>query len=180
MAYINVDNNNNKRDIKYLNRDFNNFRTQLINFSKRYFPDSFNDFSPSSPAMIFIEMASYVGDVMSFYLDNQVQENFLQFARQSNNIFNLAYMFGYKPKVTSAASVQLEFFQQIPAIYDGGTYKPDYRYAVKILSNTVIEEDTAGNAQEFLLTEDIDFTISSSADPTDVTVYEVTGTIPTY
>ena len=53
MAYINVDNNNSKRDIKYLNRDFNNFRSQLINFSKRYFPDSFNDFSPSSPGNDF-------------------------------------------------------------------------------------------------------------------------------
>jgi len=180
MAYINVDNNNTKRDIKYLNRDFNNFRSELINFSKRYFPDTFNDFTPASPAMIFIEMASYVGDVMSFYLDNQIQENFLQFARQSNNIFNLAYMFGYKPKVTSAATAQLEFFQQVPALYDGSTYVPDYRYAIKIRSNTVITEAAAQGATEFLLTEDIDFTISSSADPTEVTIYELTGTIPSY
>jgi len=180
MAYINVDNNNTKRDIKYLNRDFNNFRNELINFSKRYFPDTFNDFSPASPAMIFIEMASYVGDVMSFYLDNQIQENFLQFARQSNNIYNLAYMFGYKPKVTSAATVQLELFQQVPALYNGTTYVPDYRYALKILNNTVITEASAQNATEFLLTEDVDFTISSSADPTEVTIYELTGTIPTY
>ena len=117
---------------------------------------------------------------MSFYLDNQIQENFLQFARQSNNIFNLAYMFGYKPKVTSAATAQLEFFQQVPALYDGSTYVPDYRYAIKIRSNTVITEAAAQGATEFLLTEDIDFTISSSADPTEVTIYELTGTIPSY
>ena len=180
MAYINVDNNNSKRDIKYLNRDFSNFRSQLINFSKRYFPDSFNDFSPSSPGMIFIEMASYVGDVMSFYLDNQIQENFLQYARQSNNIFELAYMFGYKPKVTAAATVDLEFFQQVPAIYNGTTYSPDYNYAVKVTRNTVITEAAAAGAVDFLLLDDIDFSVSSSLDPTEVTVYEVTGTIPTY
>jgi len=180
MAYINVDNNKSKRDIKYLNRDFSNFRSQLINFSKRYFPDTFNDFSPSSPGMIFIEMASYVGDVMSFYLDNQIQENFLQYARQSNNIFELAYMFGYKPKVTAAASVNLDFFQQVPAIYNGSTYSPDYSYAVKVLRNTVIREAAAAGAVDFLLLDDIDFSISSSLDPTEVTVYEVTGTTPSY
>lgn len=180
MAYINVDNNKSKRDIKYLNRDFSTFRSQLINFSKRYFPDSFSDFSPASPGMIFMEMASYVGDVMSFYLDNQIQENFLQYARQSNNIFELAYMFGYKPKVTSAASVNLDFFQQVPAIYDGNTYSPDYSYAVKIARNTVITEAAANGAVDFLLLDDIDFSVSSSQDPTEVTVYEVTGTTPTY
>jgi hypothetical protein len=54
--------------------------------------------------MMFLEMASYVGDVMSFYLDNQIQENFLQYVRQQNNIYALAYMMGYKPKVTSVAT----------------------------------------------------------------------------
>ena len=180
MAYINTDNNNSKRDIKYLNRDFSNFKSQLINFSKRYFPDTFSDFSPASPGMIFIEMASYVGDVMSFYLDNQIQENFLQYARQSNNIFELAYMFGYKPKVTAAATVELDFFQQVPAIYDGTTYSPDYSYAVKINRNTVISEAAVAGAVDFLLLDDIDFSVSSSLDPTEVTVYEVTGTVPTY
>ena len=88
---------------------------------------------------------------MSFYLDNQIQENFLQYARQSNNIYELAYMFGYKPKVTAAATANLEFFQQVPAIYDGTSYSPDYSYAVKILRNTVIREAAAAGAVDFLL-----------------------------
>ena len=66
-----------KRDIKYLNRDFSDFRNRLIEFSKTYFPNTYNDFSPASPGMMIIEQSSYVGDVLSFYLDNQFQENFI-------------------------------------------------------------------------------------------------------
>ena len=69
------------RNISYLNKDFNDFRNALINYTKTYFPTTYTDFSPASPGMMFMEQASYVGDVISFYLDNQIQENFLQFAR---------------------------------------------------------------------------------------------------
>jgi hypothetical protein len=65
--------------------------------------------------MMLIEMASYVGDVLSFYTDNQIQENFLQFAKQRKNLLALAYNFGYQPKVTSAASVEVSVFQVVPS-----------------------------------------------------------------
>jgi hypothetical protein len=85
------------RDIKYVNKDFGELRNALIEYTKTYFPSTYNDFSPSSPGMLFLEMSAYVGDVMSFYLDNQIQENFVQFARQQNNLYTLAYMLGYVP-----------------------------------------------------------------------------------
>ena len=83
------------RDIKYLDRDFSEIREKLIEFSQTYFPNTFNDFSPTSPGMMFMEQAAYVSDVMSFYLDNQLQETFTQLARQTNNLYELAYMFGF-------------------------------------------------------------------------------------
>ena len=92
-----------KRDIKYLNRDFNSLRDTLVSYSKTYFPNLYNDFTVASPGIMFMEMAACVGDVLSFYLDNQIQETFLQYARQTHNLYDLAYMLGYKPKVTSAA-----------------------------------------------------------------------------
>ena len=64
-----------KKDLRYLNKDFTQYRDKLIDFSKTYFPDIFNDFNESSPSMIFIEMASYVGDVLSYYIDNQLRES---------------------------------------------------------------------------------------------------------
>jgi hypothetical protein len=94
------------RDIKYINRDFSDFRDRLIEYTKTYFPDTYNDFSPSSPGMLFMEQTAYVGDVLSFYLDNQFQENFIQYAKQTNNVFELAYMFGYKPKTTGLAQAK--------------------------------------------------------------------------
>ena len=70
------------KDIKYINKDFDTFRNNLTQFSQTYFPTTYNDFSPNSPGSLFMEMASYVGDVLSFYLDNQIQETFLHYARQ--------------------------------------------------------------------------------------------------
>ena len=105
----------NRKDIKYLNKDFTDFKSALIEYAKAYFPTAYNDFSSASPGTMFIEMASYVGDVLSFYLDNQLQETFLEYAKQKENLYSLAYMLGYKPKVTSAATVDVDVYQIIPS-----------------------------------------------------------------
>lgn len=152
------------RDIKYLNKDFGDLRNTLIEFTKTYFPSTYNDFSPSSPGMMFMEMSAYIGDVLSFYLDNQIQETFAQYARQESNLYSLAYMLGYKPKVTGAATVTVDFYQQVPS--SGG--EPDYNYAVYIKNNTVLSSNIAG-ASNFLLTNPVDFTFSSPQDPIEVT-----------
>ncbi len=111
-------------DIKYIGRDFNNIRAELINYSQTYFPNTYTDFSPTSPGMMFMEQAAYVSDVMSFYLDNQIQETYLQYARQFDNLYDLAYMFSYKPKATGLASVDIDVYQQVPAVTSDKT--PDY------------------------------------------------------
>ena len=66
-----------RRNIEYLNKDFSDYRSQLINYSQTYFPQTYTDFSETSPGMMFMEQAAYVGDVLSFYLDNQIQETFI-------------------------------------------------------------------------------------------------------
>ena len=60
-----------KKEVKYLGRDFPSIRQNLLEFAKAYFPNSYNDFNESSPGMMFIEMTAYVGDVLGFYIDNQ-------------------------------------------------------------------------------------------------------------
>jgi hypothetical protein len=165
------------RDIKYLNKDFSEFRSSLINYAKTYFPTTYTDFSDTSPGMMFMEMASYVGDVLSFYLDNQFQETFLQYARQTNNLFELAYMFGYNPKVTGVATANVDIYQVVPAV--GANSDPDFSYALYIAPNTSISTNAA-TPIPFLLQDPLDFSVSSSSDPTTVTVYEISGTTPTY
>ncbi len=157
------------RDIKYLNRDFNSFRNALINYSKTYFPTTYTDFSEASPGMMFMEMASYVGDVLSFYQDNQIQETFTQYANQTDNLFDLAYMFGYKPKVTGVATTDIDFYQRVPSV--GVAKTPDFNYALVIGENAQIKSNIS--SVNFLTEDLIDFTVSSSFDPTEVTVYAV-------
>lgn len=172
--------NNTKKDIKYINKDFTELRASLIDYAKTYFPTTYNDFTPASPGMMFMEMAAYVGDVLSFYLDNQFQENFLQYARQTNNLFELAYMFGYKPTVTQVATTEIDFYQQVPSKNVAGTYVPDYDYALFIPTNTTVSSTTLFNTPTFLIEDPVDFTVSSSQDPTEVTVYSTSGGNPTY
>jgi len=121
-------------------------------------------------------MSAYVGDVLSFYLDNQIQETFLQYARQESNLYDLAYMMGYKPNVTGVAEATIDFFQQIPAKdLGGGNWVPDYDYALLIGENAQISSNINSNVK-FLVEDPIDFDVSSSSDPTTVSVYSTTGT----
>ena len=163
------------RDIKYLNRDFADLRSSLINYSKTYFPTTYTDFTEASPGMMFMEMSSYIGDVLSFYQDNQIQETYTQFARKFENLFDLAYVMGYKPQVTGVATVGVDFYQTVPAVVSGPSiYQPDYNYALLIGENTQIGSSANSNIN-FLTEDPIDFTDSSSLNPTTATVYTVDG-----
>lgn len=154
------------RNIKYINREFDDFRDQLVEFSKSYFPDTYNDFSPTSPGMMFMEMAAYVGDILAFYQDTQLQETFLTHAKDPKNLFNLAYMMGYKPRVTGIAETEITITQVVDA---NGSYEPDYTQAATINSQTSITS-TDKSATRFYIPKPIDFTFSSSYDPTVVTI----------
>lgn len=165
------------RDIRYLNRDFTQFRAQLVDFAKTYFPNTYNDFTPSSPGMMFMEMSAYIGDVLSFYLDNQIQENFIQLARQENNLFSLAYLLGYRPRVTTAAVTDIDFYQIVPYITSGSSRIPDYSYALTIAENASIRSAT-NTAITFLVQDSIDFSVSNSLDPTTATVYQTAANQP--
>ena len=121
------------REIKYINKDFTDFRSQLIEYAKNYFPNTYNDFTPTSPGMMFIEMAAYVGDVLSFYQDIQLQETYLQYAKNPANLYNLAYMMGYRPKVTTVSEVDIEVSHLVNATTNG---QPDWSQALQITAGT--------------------------------------------
>ena len=152
-------------NISYLNKTFPEFKANLINYAKTYFPTTYNDFTDSNPGALFIDMASYVGDVASFYIDTQVQENFLLYAKEKENLYALSYMLGYRPKVSYAANVDVDIFQLIPTITVGGVLVPDYtNYALIIPENTVLTSNN--NATKFLTTEKIDFRDTGSLEVT--------------
>ena len=113
-----------KKDVRYLNKDFAQFRQNLINFTRQYFPNTYSDFNESSPGMMFIEMASYVGDVLSYYTDQSFRESLLKTANEDSNVLMLSQLFGYKPKLNSAAIVTLDVYQLIPSIGSGVDARP--------------------------------------------------------
>ena len=168
-----------RRNINYINKDFGQFRNQLINYSSTYFPSTYTDFTNTSVGMMFIEQAAYIGDVLSFYMDNQIQENFLQYARQPDNLYDMAYMYGYKPKTTGLAEVDIDFYQQVPAKLSGSEYVPDYDYALYLPANTQVST-TGGSIINFTTQDPIDFAVSNSIDITYESVAALSGGNPSY
>lgn len=162
-----------KKDIRYLSRDFPSLKQNLIDFAKNYFPDTYQDFNESSPGMMFLEMAAYVGDVLSYYTDTTLQESFILQASERQNILDIAQSLGYKPKTNIASNVKLDVFQVIPGKSEGGTIVPDYAYAFAIEPGMVVASDNRNISTEFRTTDYLDFRFSSSFDPTEVTVFEV-------
>jgi hypothetical protein len=157
-------------DIKYFDKDFSALKSDLINYARTYFKNSYMDFSPSAPGNMFIEMAAYVGDVLSFYTDTQLQETLLLYAQERKNIIALAYALGYRPKITAASSVTLDAFQLIPS---NGTplFEPDWRYTLRIEKNSSVKSISNPDIT-FLIQDSVDFKQSSSFDPTEVVVYQ--------
>ena len=100
------------KDIKYTGKDFATIRKNLIDFSKTYYPTTFNDFNEASPGMMFLETTAYVGDLLSFYLDKQFKETMLPYATERKNIVALSQALGYRPKQAIAAQVDMDIFKQ--------------------------------------------------------------------
>lgn len=158
------------KEIKYLNKTFPQFRQNLIDFAKVYFPDTYKDFNETSPGMMFIEMASYVGDVLSYYIDSQFRENLVNFAEEQENIINISQAFGFKPKPAAAARTNADLFQLVPSIPTSeSAFIPDSRFYLRLAPNSVFTSEEFGNVN-FRNVQEVDF-----ADPTSqsLTVFSV-------
>ena len=168
-----------KKDVKYLNKDFAQFRQNLINFTRQYFPNTYNDFNETSPGMMFIEMASYVGDVLSYYTDQSFRESVLNNAQESANILNLAQLFGYQAKLNTPATVILDIFQLVPSKGTGNATEPDFDYALSISENVQVQTEAGIN---FVTVSPVDFNVDTAANSREVSVYstDTSGNIEFY
>ena len=170
----------NNKDVSYLGKDFGQFRQNLIDFAKQYFPTTYTNFNESSPGTLFINMASYVGDVLSYYTDNNLKESMLQYATERGNIYDIAKTLGYQPKNSVPAHVILDVYQLVPAIGTGSAVQPDFNYALSIKPGMRVKHATLNSV--FRTLESVEFRFSSSYDPTEITIYESNNTtkLPTY
>jgi hypothetical protein len=157
------------KEVKYLNKTFPEFRQNLIEFAKTYFPDSYNDFNEASPGMMMIEMASYVGDVLSYYIDTQFRENLIQYAEEQDNIISIAQALGYRVKPSTAAYTDLDIFQICPATGITTDYIPDEKYYLRVDAGALFSAPEY-DGTTFRSVDIVDF-----SDPTEreITVYAV-------
>ena len=145
----------NNKDISYLNRDFESFRNELIRYARVHYNESVQDFTESSLAGLLVDMASYVGDVLSYYQDHQFNELSLETAVEDGNIERLIRNSGVDIVGASPAYVELELTIIVDAFVDStGGYIPDTRYLPKILVGTVF---SSLGGIDFELLEAVDF-----------------------
>lgn len=141
-----------KTPIDYTSRDFNSIKESLVDYAKRYYPEVYQDFNEASFGSLIMDMVSYVGDVMSFYLDYQVNESFLETASEKKNVINLSRQMGYKYQQVATASGEITLYVLVPANDLG--LGPDTSYMPIIRQGSIFSSEAGNN---FILVDDIRF-----------------------
>jgi hypothetical protein len=158
-----------QKDVKYLNKDFGTLKNELINYSKTYFPKTYKDFNDASPGMMFMEMAAYVGDVLSYYIDYQFKESLLPYAEEKNNVMALSKYLGYKASPSKASKVDLDIYQLVPAVKGiDGNYIPDVTYCLNLREYLEVKNS---NGVNYITKESLDFSVNTALSPREDVVY---------
>ena len=168
-------------NVNYLNKDFSTFKNTLIEYAKTYFPNSYRDFNETSPGMMLVEMSAYVGDVLSFYIDQQYKEMMLPLAEERRNVINMANMLGFKVLPINPAYVDLTFTQTVTANSDDiNNIVPNLSEAFAIDKGAKILSTT--DSSIFFETLDVvDFTTSGSIDiEPEQNTFDSNGVVETY
>jgi len=159
------------KDIRYLDRDFDSLKQGLIEFAKIYYPNTYNDFNEASPGMMFIEMASYVGDVLNYYIDSQLKESLILQSTEKNNVMMMAAAMGYKPKISVPSVVDIDIFQLLPASGSGVSSSADLNYALKIEAGMQVRSSIAST--EFIIQDAVDFKLDNIYESREISVYSL-------
>ena len=138
----------NIKAINYTSREFNSIKQDLIDYTKRYYPESFRDFSEASFGSLMLDAVSYIGDILSFYIDYQANESFLDTATEFNNVIRLGKQLGHKESFFSAATGLVTFYLLVPAKANGIGINEDY---IPFLRNNGTELVSATGAPFFLM-----------------------------
>ena len=155
--------------IKYTSRDFESIKKDLINYAKVYYPETYKDFNDASFGSLLFDMVAYVGDIISFYADYQVNETFIDSAIETKNILRLAKQLGYKYPGSASSSGICAFYVAVPASGNA----PDLTAVPVLKKGSALSSDSGAS---FILNEDVDFSSSN----TQIVVAEVdTDGVPT-
>lgn len=138
--------------IKYTSRDFSSIKDDLVEHAKRFYPESNKDFSVGTVNSLIMDQVSYIGDVLSFYLDYSVNESFLDTALERKNVRKHARSLGYRFSGTPSSYGVIAMYALIPAVSDGTA--PDTAYLPIVKRGSTFQ--SSGGAS-YVLTEDVRF-----------------------
>ena len=146
-----------KRPISYTSREFNSIKEDLVNYAQRYYASTYKDFNEASFGAMMLDLVAYVGDQLSFYVDYQVNESFLDSAIEYNNVVRLARQAGFKINPSPSSYGTLTFYIEVPTtLAVGGT--PDLNYAPALKAGSQFTSTGGGT---FTLLEDVENTLYS-------------------
>jgi len=165
--------NNKTPSINYTNRDYGSIREDLNQIAERFYPDTFQDFSEASFGSMMLDAVAYVGDQLSFYLDYNVNESFLDTSYQLNNIIRHGRIMGYKNSGRPSTYGTVAIYVLVPASTSG--IGPDNRYIPIIKRGTTF---SSANGLGFVLTDDVD--MAKTTNPIVVARTEPTTGAPTF
>jgi len=149
-----------KRDnikIDYLSRDFESIRQDLLEYARRYYPDTFKDFSDASFGALMVDTVAYIGDMLSFYLDYQANESFMATATEYTNVLKHGKALGYKHHGARTTHGLLTFYVLIPA--NSAATGPDKDYMPILQAGS---QFSSVNGSVFTLVEDVNFAASTN------------------
>ena len=152
-------------NVNYTSKDFSSIKQDLIDYTKSYFPDTYKDFNETSPGMMLIELSSYVGDVLSYYIDYNYKENVLSTATEKRNVVRLAEFLGYKTNNITPSVVRLKVTRDVGV--QGDNNDPDLSGLPLIDRGLQIGSNVDSNLI-FETLDELDFTISGSPDVPDI------------
>tara|TARA_R110000744_G_scaffold18499_6_gene49639 strand:- start:9644 stop:11443 length:1800 start_codon:yes stop_codon:yes gene_type:complete len=141
-----------KVPIKYTSRDFNSIKQDLVDHARRYYSDSYRDFSEASFGSLMTDTVAYIGDILSFYLDYQVNESFLDTATEYNNVVRLGQQVGYKFRGAASAFGECAFIIKVPAA--SVSLGPNADYLPVLRKGSIV---SALDGATFILNEDVNF-----------------------
>jgi hypothetical protein len=136
--------------ISYASRDYQSIRTELLNYTRTYYPDLIQDFNDASVFSVFIDLNAAIADNLHYNIDRSVQETVLQYAQQRSSIYNIARTYGLKLPGQRPSVALVDFSITVPAFGD----KEDERYLGILTRGSQV----VGSGIVFENVYDIDFT----------------------
>jgi hypothetical protein len=97
------------RNADFQSYDFDNLRRTMINYLRQNYPEDFNDYIESSEYLALIDLIAFLGQNLSFRIDLNARENFLETAERRESVLRLANLISYNPRRNQAASGLLKF-----------------------------------------------------------------------